>query len=661
MEYHYSHLVDPSSYDNEGLCDGIPLRVHRNSDLEEMGTIRLRNDWNFFVGPLPITSGGSMGPIYNFTSVTMPECRPDRLELVSYMVELGFLNDDSLDTTKVPEDVALTGEMVYRRNEGIDKAMIKDRKSGEGQILANFAKEMMSIDPERASEVMKYLRRDLRVRHNGIKFKDFDDFLEYRVVEDSGSDFLIALSVFGMRLTIPREEQQTCFELTRPVWAAAILTNDVQSWDKEYKFTQMQDKTDMTIMTNGIWVLMKQHSIDIEEAKRRVLQKVKDFVAQYVITLEKNKTRQDLSLDSRRLIEAMQTLSDLQLNRIKNGWPSHIVQVQPCHLHGTHVNGAEGTHISGIETPDPLLMEHLLDLDHAVIHAPARYIQSLPSKCIRDKAVDALNVWLGVPEADIIQIKQIINILHNASLMLDDIQDSSALRRGKPSTHTIFGTAQTINSAGYQIIQAMNEVRKLNDPQCDDIFSEEMGNLYKGQSLDLFWTFECTCPSIEQFLKMVDCKTGGLFRMLAKLMIAKSSLTSTPELATLMTLIGRYFQIRDDYMNLTSSDYAKQKGLFEDLDEGKYTLALIHAMGTAPEEQERLLRNILAQRRILGKLPLDHKKLVLDHLELCGSMDFTVTALEKLHTAILKEIEKIDQEYGQQNTLLISLLSTLKV
>ena len=106
-----------------------------------------------------------------------------------------------------------------------------------------------------------------------------------------------------------------------------------------------------------------------------------------------------------------------------------------------------------------------------MIYGPARYIQSLPSKRIRDKAVDALNVWLDVTEADVIQIKRAINILHNPSLMLDDIQDNSALRRGRPSTHTIFGTAQTINSAGYQIIKAMNEVRKLNHPQCDDIFS----------------------------------------------------------------------------------------------------------------------------------------------------------------------------------------------
>ena len=83
---------------------------------------------------------------------------------------------------------ALTSEAVFRRNEGINEAIIKDRKSGKGQMIDSFAKEIMSIDSERALEVLKYLKRELRVQRNGVKFKYFDDFLEYRILEDSGSE-----------------------------------------------------------------------------------------------------------------------------------------------------------------------------------------------------------------------------------------------------------------------------------------------------------------------------------------------------------------------------------------------------------------------------------------------------------------------------------------
>jgi geranylgeranyl diphosphate synthase type 3 len=79
------------------------------------------------------------------------------------------------------------------------------------------------------------------------------------------------------------------------------------------------------------------------------------------------------------------------------------------------------------------------------------------------------------------------------------------------------------------------------------------------------------CPSTEQYLKMVDystlfrqcnvfttlnnkVETGGLFRILVRLMTAKSKSPSPPDLTALASLLGRYFQIRDDYMNLNSSD-----------------------------------------------------------------------------------------------------------
>lgn len=95
----------------------------------------------------------------------------------------------------------------------------------------------------------------------------------------------------------------------------------------------------------------------------------------------------------------------------------------------------------------------------------------MPGKKIRDKAADALNVWLQVADADLIQIKQIINLLHNASLILDDVEDGSTSRRGKPASHMVFGTSQAINSAGFQINTAMKEVLKLKNARCLDIFS----------------------------------------------------------------------------------------------------------------------------------------------------------------------------------------------
>lgn len=96
-------------------------------------------------------------------------------------------------------------------------------------------------------------------------------------------------------------------------------------------------------------------------------------------------------------------------------------------------------------------------------------MQSLPSKGVRSNIIGAFNKWLNLPEESTMIVKRIIDLLHESSLMLDDIQDSSSLRRGMPATHTIFGLGQTINSASYKIIQAMNEVAKLDSMDCMQI------------------------------------------------------------------------------------------------------------------------------------------------------------------------------------------------
>jgi geranylgeranyl diphosphate synthase, type III len=105
---------------------------------------------------------------------------------------------------------------------------------------------------------------------------------------------------------------------------------------------------------------------------------------------------------------------------------------------------------------------------------------------------------------------------------IDDVQDNSVLRRGIPVAHNIFGTAQTINSANYVYFLALQEVRKLNSPAAMEIYTEELLNLHKGQGMDLFWRDTLTCPTEEEYLEMVNNKTGGLFRLAVKLMQAES-------------------------------------------------------------------------------------------------------------------------------------------
>ena len=127
------------------------------------------------------------------------------------------------------------------------------------------------------------------------------------------------------------------------------------------------------------------------------------------------------------------------------------------------------------------------------------------------------------------------------------------------------------------------------------IVLEETEQLFIGQSWDLYWTFHFTLPSHDDYLAMVDAKTGGLLRMLLRSMACAapppslltpteggqtqpSSTTSTSALDVLARTLGRFFQIRGDYKTLTSADVWAKKGFAEDLDEGKFSYPLIAAV-----------------------------------------------------------------------------------
>lgn len=148
-----------------------------------------------------------------------------------------------------------------------------------------------------------------------------------------------------------------------------------------------------------------------------------------------------------------------------------------------------------------------------------------PGKDIRKQLISAFNAWLRVPEASLKIITKVVGMLHTASLLVDDVEDFSQLRRGVPVANRIFGEAQTINSANYVYFAALRELTKLEGAEMGRairIYTDELCNLHRGQGMDLFWRDTLICPSEQDYLEMVGNKTGGLFRLAVLLMQAES-------------------------------------------------------------------------------------------------------------------------------------------
>lgn len=252
---------------------------------------------------------------------------------------------------------------------------------------------------------------------------------------------------------------------------------------------------------------------------------------------------------------------------------------------------------------------------------------------------------------------------------LDDIEDGSNLRRGKTSTHKIYGPAQTINSATYQFAHATGVAAQLTNPACLGICIEEMEQLYIGQSYDLYWTYNVLCPSISNYLKMIEKKTSGLFRVMSRMMMAESRFyqeVSVDKLNLFSCLLGRYFQVRDDYKNLVSVEYEMQKGFAEDLDEGKFSFPLIHcikALETNPEYAglAMQMRSVLLRRRVDGRLSDEAKREVLETMKLTNSLDYTLEFLRIMHGKLEIEIGNLEATFGAENLPLRKMLGLLIV
>ncbi|KAI9503162.1 isoprenoid synthase domain-containing protein [Coemansia spiralis] len=260
------------------------------------------------------------------------------------------------------------------------------------------------------------------------------------------------------------------------------------------------------------------------------------------------------------------------------------------------------------------------------------YLSQVPGKEVRTVMINAFNDWLHVDAAHLDTIASIVRKLHTASLMIDDVEDNSDLRRGIPVTHKIYGVPMTINTANYVYFVALQDILQMDNPRLVEIFAEELLNLHRGQGMELYWRDTLTCPTEAQYLEMVEHKTGGLFRLAVKLMQACS--TNGADFAGLVNMIGAYFQIRDDFMNLQSAEYSNNKGFCEDLTEGKFSFVIAHAI--AHGEDGAQLMSILRQRTTDENV----KRYAVSLMAKARSFEYTRAYLEKLEAQIAQKLNE---------------------
>jgi ophiobolin F synthase len=488
---------------------------------------------------------------------------------------------------------------------------------------------------------------------------------------------------FSLGISISEEEEV----LVRPIIDAAteglLLANDFFSWEREYRELQ-SGQSKRIVSAVDLFIRTKGLAIDDakDEVKRRIIKAERDFCQRRD---ELYKIHPDISSKLKRWIDcaglavsgnhywcsacprqnAWKDVGSTNCNGVKRKL-SHdaVVSKQEAPVKKRKDSSVFSSEPSDIESELSEVSSYpFYKPSGLALEAPSKYVSSMPSKGVRNTLIEALNTWLHVPSGRLKAIMSVINSLHNASLILDDLEDNSTLRRGYPATHILFGQAQSINSANFMFVRAVQEVSQLLSPAALGVVLEELEGLYLGQSWDLYWKHNLACPSEAEYVNMIDHKTGGMFRMLLRIMQAESKVTPQSDFHRLTLLFGRFFQIRDDYMNF--QDYTAQKGLCEDLDEGKFSYPVVYCLENFPEYRGHFL-GVFRQRPTVATVdarPLsrESKQYLTACLKKSGAFDKTITCLTDMERDLEVEIDRLEQQTGEANPMLRLCLAKLSV
>ena len=204
---------------------------------------------------------------------------------------------------------------------------------------------------------------------------------------------------------------------------------------------------------------------------------------------------------------------------------------------------------------------------------PVNYYKKQKGKNIRKLLGDLFGKLLGVNDENMDLINRITNECHNASLVIDDIEDNSELRRNEPCAHIKYGIPLSLNAGYYSMFKSLKEISSNFSQTTTHKIINYVYYIHEGQGMDIYYTQNKVIPSLEEYEKMMIYKTGYAFIMNLELLMDKSTNVimkkNSEKLKNILILFSLFFQIRDDYINLTDPEYWQSKGFCQDFDEEK--------------------------------------------------------------------------------------------
>ncbi|NRD72594.1 octaprenyl diphosphate synthase [Shewanella sp. VB17] len=243
-----------------------------------------------------------------------------------------------------------------------------------------------------------------------------------------------------------------------------------------------------------------------------------------------------------------------------------------------------------------------------------------------------------------LKLAAIIEFIHTASLLHDDVVDESLLRRGRETANALFGNSASVLVGDFLYTRSFQMMTELGSMKVLEVLADATNVLAEGEVLQLM---NCNDPNTteDNYMHVIYCKTAKLFEAATRLagVLADTAENIQIALAEYGKYLGTAFQLTDDLLDYTSDTEELGKNIGDDLAEGKPTLPLIYALSHGSDKEQSLIRAAIEKGD-----GTDSIKPILAALDRCGALDYTFKRAQQESEKAISALSILpDTEYKQ--------------
>jgi octaprenyl-diphosphate synthase len=237
-------------------------------------------------------------------------------------------------------------------------------------------------------------------------------------------------------------------------------------------------------------------------------------------------------------------------------------------------------------------------------------------------------------ERSAVRLGAVVEVIHTATLVHDDIIDEAKTRRGRPAANTQWGNSKCVLAGDWLYMQAFKIAVQERNFKILDVLIDLTQQMVEGELLQMEKLGKCI--SLEEHFDLIFRKTACLFSVSMRMgaLLGKSTEEQESRLGEYGRHLGLAFQIVDDALDLTASEVVLGKPVASDLREGKVTMAVIHALERCTAAERKLVEAVLEERAFVT---VSHEQ-ILEILKRYGSIQYAYDEAAKHADAAKKAI-----------------------